>query len=414
MEYRIQRKKGKVISETRTKTDNKISVCFIERFFNMKVVIAFDSFKGCMTSVQAGRAAAQGVKRVYTDAEICIRPLADGGEGTVEALISGMNGEFHTVKVSDPLGRPVKATYGIITETHTAVIEMSAAAGITLLSESERNPMNTTTYGVGEIIRDAIKNKCRKFIIGIGGSATNDGGTGMLQALGFGFYDKSDRQVGTGARGLADIVRITDDNSISELSECSFSVACDVKNPLCGEYGCSVVYGPQKGASQKDIFLMDKWLESFAELTKKKYKYSDANLPGTGAAGGMGFAFLSYLSGELKPGVEIILKETEFENYIQNADLVITGEGMIDSQTSMGKAPSGVAKLAKKYGCPVIAFSGAVSEDAAICNQYGIDAFFPVLRKVCSLKDAMCTDTAQHNLSDTVEQVMRVWKVAGQ
>ncbi len=378
----------------------------------MKAVIAIDSFKGSMTSSQAGKAAAQGIKRVYPDAEICIRPLADGGEGTVEALVSGMNGEFQTVTVSDPLGRPVQATYGIIGPTHTAVIEMSAAAGLTLLSESERDPMNTTTYGVGEIIKDAIRNNCRKFIIGIGGSATNDGGTGMLQALGFGFYDKNGRQIQHGARGVADIVRITDSDVMKELKECSFSIACDVTNPLCGENGCSSVYGPQKGATDSDVVAMDKWLEKFAEITKKKYSHSDAKIPGTGAAGGMGFALLAYLGGELKPGVEIILKETEFEKYLENADLVITGEGKIDLQTAMGKAPSGVAKLAKKYGCAVIAFSGAVSEDASECNKYGIDAFFPILRNICSLEDAMNTANAQRNLADTVGQVMRVWKIA--
>ncbi len=378
----------------------------------MKVVIAIDSFKGCMTSAQAGNAAAEGVKRVYPDSDICIRLLADGGEGTVEALVSGMNGEIRTVTVSDPLGRPVAASYGIIRSSQTAVIEMSAASGITLLSAAERDLMNTTTYGVGQMIKDAVFNNCRKFIIGIGGSATNDGGTGMLKALGFDFYDSDGNEIGQGAKGLADISDIKDDGVLKELSECRFSIACDVKNPLCGEKGCSAVYGPQKGASQSDIILMDKWLENFAELTKKKYPDSDAKIPGTGAAGGMGFAFLSYLGGELKPGTEIILKETEFEKYLENADLLITGEGMIDSQTAMGKAPSGAAKLAKKYGCPVIAFSGAVSDDAGVCNKYGIDAFFPVLKNICTLKEAMNTDTAQRNLSDTVEQVMRVWKVS--
>lgn len=287
---------------------------------------------------------------------------------------------------------------------------MSAAAGITLIAEKERNPLNTTTYGVGELILDAITKGCRKFIVGIGGSATNDGGIGMLQALGFAFLDKNGNQVTLGAKGLEDIVEIKIDHAVRELKECSFCVACDVKNPLCGENGCSAIYGPQKGATQAMINDMDAWLGNYAKLTQKVIPASDPNTPGTGAAGGLGFAFLSYLDATLQSGIDLVIKETDLEKHIIDADVVITGEGRLDGQSYMGKAPIGVAKLAKKYKKPVVAFSGCVTDDAVICNEYGIDAFFPILRTPCSLQEAMDCDHAYKNLQDTAEQVFRLIK----
>ena len=230
----------------------------------MKVTIAIDSLKGSLTSLEAGQAAAEGIRRVYEDADICIRPLADGGEGTVEALVRGMGGELKRITVTGPLGKPVVCEYGIIKESGTAVIEMAGAAGITMVDEEERNPLYTTTYGVGEVIRDAVRSGCRRFVVGIGGSATNDGGIGMLQALGYGILDKEGRQVPYGARGLAEIASVTDDNVLPELSGCTFRIACDVTNPLCGEQGCSAVFGPQKGADPEMIRQMDGWLEHFA------------------------------------------------------------------------------------------------------------------------------------------------------
>ena len=375
----------------------------------MKAVIAIDSFKGSMTSMQAGYAIADGIKRVYADAEICVRPIADGGEGTVDALVTGMNGTLQSITVTGPLGKPVVAQYGIIDRLKTAIIEMSAAAGITLVSDSERNPMHTTTYGVGEMIKDAVLKGCRSFIIGIGGSATNDGGIGMLQALGFGILDKHGKQVPFGAKGLELIEEITDVNALPELKDCVFHIACDVTNPLCGDNGCSAVFGPQKGATASDILLMDKWLAYFAALSRAKFAHANPKTPGTGAAGGLGFAFLAYLGGKLEPGIEMILKETRLEEYIKGADVVFTGEGRMDFQTAMGKAPVGVAALAKKYGIPVLAFAGGVTKDAVECNKHGIDAFFPILRGVCTLEDAMKTENAVANLADSVEQVMRVF-----
>ncbi len=375
----------------------------------MKTVIAIDSFKGSMTSMEAGYAISDGICRVLPEAEVLVRPLADGGEGTVDALVAGMNGVQETVTVTGPLGAPVAAKYGIIGKSKSAIIEMSAAAGITLVPENERNPLNTTTYGVGNLIRDAILKGCRNFIIGIGGSATNDCGVGMLQALGFGMLDGDGNQVPYGAKGLKSIKRITDDNVIPQLEECNFQIACDVTNPLCGEEGCSAVYGPQKGADAAMVKQMDSWLSDFAALTKEKYPDADADFPGTGAAGGLGYAFMAYLNGKLEPGIEIILRETGLESYIKNSELVITGEGQLDFQTSFGKAPSGVAALAKKYNIPVIAFAGSVTKDAAECNKHGIDAFFPILRRICTLEEAMNTENAKVNLTDTAEQVMRLW-----
>lgn len=378
----------------------------------MKAVIAIDSLKGSLSSMEAGYAIAEGIKRADSNTETIVRPLADGGEGTVDALVEGMNGTACTVTVSDPLGRPISAVYGIIEESMTAIMEMSAAAGITLVTDAERNPLNTTTYGVGEMIKDAIEKGCREFIIGIGGSATNDGGIGMLQALGFGLLDKDGNQVSYGAKGLKDITTITSGNVLPQLKDCIFHIACDVNNPLCGEKGASAVYGPQKGADTAMIADMDKWLASYAALTNEQYnKTVSKETPGTGAAGGLGFAFLAYLNGSLEPGVDLILTQTKLENYIKDADVVVTGEGRLDFQTAMGKAPIGVAKLAKKYNKPVLAFAGSVTKDAVECNKNGIDAFFPILRGICTLEDAMKTENAQQNMIETVEQAFRLLKV---
>lgn len=374
----------------------------------MNVLIAIDSFKGSLTSMQAGQAAAAGIKRVYPDAKIMVRPIADGGEGTVHTLVDGMGGEMQIIKVTGPLGQAVDAEYGIIQSSKTAIIEMSAAAGITLVSATERNPLHTTTYGVGEIILDAIQKGCRNFIVGIGGSATNDGGIGMLKALGFGFLDEKGNQVPLGAKGLGKICSITDEYVLPELKECTFHIACDVTNPLCGPSGCSAVFGPQKGADHKMIVQMDEWLLKYAELVKLIRPKADRDAPGAGAAGGIGFAFMSFLNGSLRNGIDLILQETRFEQYVQQADIVVTGEGRLDAQTIMGKVPSGIAAIAKKYGKPVIGFAGCVTEDASVCNSCGIDAFFPVLRNVCTLEEAMDTDNAFANMAATAEQVFRI------
>lgn len=377
----------------------------------MKVVTAIDSFKGSLTSMEAGAAAAEGFHRVDAGIEVDVRPLADGGEGTVEALVAGMNGTLEHVMVTGPFGAPVNCAYGIIRDSMTAVIEMSGAAGITLVPRDELNPLDATTYGVGEVIRDAIEKGCRRFIVGIGGSATNDGGVGMLQALGWGFLDDNGRQIPYGAKGLKELDHITDDYVLPELASCTFRIACDVTNPLCGPEGCSAIFGPQKGATPSMIMEMDKWLAYYAAVAREKYKNADPKFPGTGAAGGLGFAFMTFLNGKLESGIKIVQEETHLEDYIKNADLVITGEGMLDYQTSMGKAPVGVASLAKKYGKPVIAFAGGVTRDATACNAKGIDAFFPIVRGVTTLEEAMKPENAKRNMTDAAEQAMRLFLI---
>ena len=374
----------------------------------MRVVVAIDSFKGSMSSLEAGEAISKGIRNAHKDAEVEIRPLADGGEGTVEALSIGMGGRLINVDVTGPIGRKVNAVYGIVDSSKTAIIEMSQAAGITLVSGNEKNPLYTTTFGVGELIKDAINKGCRHLVVGIGGSATNDCGIGMLQALGYEFLDKEGNQVGFGASGVRDIVSIRDENVIKELSECYFRVACDVNNPLCGDLGCSAIYGPQKGATKEMVADMDGWLKNYSKIVKEKYPDADCEYPGTGAAGGLGYAFFNFTNSKLESGIKIVLDETKLEEYVKDADIVVTGEGRLDHQTVMGKAPVGVANIAKKYNKKVIAFSGSVTEDAGVCNEHGIDAFFPILRRIVTLEEAMQTDTAKKNLTDTAEQVFRL------
>ena len=294
----------------------------------MKAVIAIDSFKGSMDSIEAGEAAEKGIRRVFTDAEAIVYPLADGGEGTVQALAKGLGGRLEKVKVTGPLGEPVICEYGIV-EEKTAIIEMAGAAGITLVQPKLRNPLNTTTYGVGEVIKDAIGKGCRHFIIGIGGSATNDGGIGMLQALGAEFLDEGGKQVPFGARGVEKLAAINCEHILSELKDCDFRIACDVDNPLCGENGCSHIFGPQKGATPRMAEQMDQWMRKYAKLTEEYFQevkklsadvawnpvdsegnYA-SNYPGCGAAGGLGFAFRAFLRGKLEPGINIVWKKSE-------------------------------------------------------------------------------------------------------
>ena len=374
----------------------------------MKAVVAIDSLKGSLSSMEAGNAIAEGIYRADAEAKVEVRPLADGGEGTVDALVQGMNGSLRKVRVTGPLGDKVDAAYGIIEEAKMAVIEMSAAAGITLVPDEKKNPLFTTTYGVGEMIRDAIEKGCRKFVVGIGGSATNDGGIGMLQALGYDFLNSKGNAVPYGAKGLEDLAEIRKEYVLPELAQCEFKVACDVTNPLCGPLGASAVYGPQKGATPEMVREMDQWLADYAKLAANCSERADAEHPGTGAAGGLGFAFLTFTNAVLEPGIKIVSEETKLEQYIQDADIVITGEGRLDGQTAMGKAPVGVAKLAGKYKIPVLAFAGSVTKDARKCNEEGIHAFFPILRGITTLEDAMDAENARRNLMETVEQVFRL------
>ena len=377
----------------------------------MIITTAIDSFKGSLSTFASGEAVKEGIKRVFPDAEVLISPLADGGEGTVEAIVSAACGRLQRISACGPVGCTVTAEYGIIPETNTAIIEMSSAAGITLVKEDEKNPLETTTYGVGEIILDALNKGCRKFVMGIGGSATNDCGIGMLQALGFEFNDKDGKSVCRFGKGLENIAEIKTEKADSRLKEATFLIACDVTNPLCGKNGCSAIYGPQKGATPEIIEKMDSWMRSFSELSKTINRNADPEFPGSGAAGGMGFAFRTFLGGELKSGIDIVIEQTGLEDKIKKSDFVITGEGRLDGQSAMGKAPVGVAKLSKKHGKPVFAFCGCVADDARECNKYGIDAFFPILKTPVSLAEAMDIENAYKNLCDSTEQVFRIVKL---
>ena len=375
----------------------------------MKVVIAIDSLKGSLSSMEAGTAIKDGILAAKPDAEVIVKPLADGGEGTTDALIEGMNGERIDLTVTGPMHTPVDAYYGYLKDTNTAVMEMASAAGITLVPDSEKNPLLATSYGVGEMINDAIQRGCRNFIIGIGGSVTNDGGIGMLKALGVRFLDENGEDAGEGGQALAKVARIDVSGMNPLLKECHIQVACDVNNPLCGENGSTYVYGPQKGVTEDMKKTLDEAMAHFARVTSESLENDYMNTPGAGAAGGLGFAFLAYVGATLTPGIELILDAVGLEDELSGADVVVTGEGRLDFQTAMGKAPVGVAKLAKKYNARVVAFAGSVTKDATACNKEGIDAFFPILRGVCTLADAMDPVNARNNMIATVEQVFRLF-----
>lgn len=374
----------------------------------MKVVVAIDSFKGSLSSIEAGQAVKAGVLAAHPDANVIIKPLADGGEGTTDAFIEGLGGQRIDLTVTGPMGSPVSCYYGYLEKDKTAIIEMASASGITLVPAHQKNPLTASTRGVGEMILHALEKGCRHFIIGIGGSATNDAGIGMLKALGYSFLDEQGLDVGEGAQALGKVASINAKNRHPLLDDCQFRIACDVTNPLCGENGATYIYGPQKGVTEAQKESLDQDMAHFADVTETTLNCAYKNYPGAGAAGGLGFAFLSYLHASLSPGVELILDAINLSDALNGADIVVTGEGQLDRQTAMGKAPVGVAKLAKAHGAKVLAFSGSVTKEAVACNQAGIDAFFPILRNVCTLAEAMDPATAKNNMTATAEQVFRL------
>ena len=379
-------------------TEGKINMVnhFNKSNSQKKIVVAMDSFKGSLTSLEAGNAVRDGILEKYPDFDVQIFPVADGGEGTVEALTFGKEHvQTRTIPVTGPVGTKVSAEYTIYEQAggNTAVLEMAQAAGLPLVPEERRNPMHTTTYGVGEMIRDAITCGCRRFILGIGGSATNDAGIGMLQALGYHFLDATGREVGYGAEGLAQVRSITTEDVMPELASCTFQIACDVTNPLVGAQGCSAVFAPQKGADTKMVQAMDAAMNQYADVVEDWYRKKqlvmanqqaesfeqenhDKNrmTPGSGAAGGLGYACLRFLHAALKPGIDIVLEEIQIAQAIKNADAVITGEGRFDAQTLMGKTPIGVARIAKAYEVPVYAFAGCFGSDVQVCIDSGVFA----------------------------------------
>ena len=376
----------------------------------MKVVAAIDSFKGSMTSLEVAAAFEKGVKKVYKDAEFIKIPLADGGEGTVKALIDNLDGKMVNIKVKDPLMRDIDSFYGISGDGKTAVIEMAAASGLPLLSPDERNPLKATTFGTGELIKDALEKGCREFIIGIGGSATNDAGTGMLSALGYIFLDENGNELEPNGENLINIKSFKDDKVMKEVSEAKFLIACDVDNPFYGTNGAAHVYGKQKGATGDIIKILDDGMRNFSNVIEKIKKTDISNISGAGAAGGLGGAFTAFFNSELKPGIDIITEKIELENKINGSDYVITGEGRIDFQSAMGKTPSGVAKLAKKFGIPVIAIGGSVDDEIGNIYDCGITAAFSIIDSPMTLGEAMDTKNAQRLVEKTAEQIFRLIK----
>lgn len=376
----------------------------------MNVIVAIDSLKGSLSSLQAGAAAKAGILRAIPAATVSVKPVADGGEGTVTALVSGLSDESVTIPVTGPLGETVEAAYGILPD-HTAVIEMAEAAGLPLVPAEKRNPMNTTTYGVGEMILHALDCGCRNFIIGIGGSATNDGGTGMLRALGCRFRKADGSEIALGAQELSELATIETEALDQRLEESHFSIACDVTNPLCGTNGASYIFAPQKGADPATVQKLDVALAHLADMTAATLGTDLRDQPGAGAAGGLGFAFASYLNGTLRPGVDIVLDAVLPESELRAADIVVTGEGRFDGQTAMGKAPVGIARRAKACGCKVIVLAGSVEHSGARAIQQNpplIDAVFPILPGAMTLEEAMHEDVAYENMKFTAEQVFRV------
>lgn len=374
----------------------------------MKAVIAIDSFKGSLSSLEGGEQIALGIKEVYPDAHTVVLPLADGGEGTTEALVSATGGQYRTVQVTGPLKEQVQAVYGILGDGGTAVIEVAAACGLPLVPAERRNPLVTTTYGVGELILDAIQQGCRQFVIGLGGSATSEAGIGMLQALGYRFLDEAGQEAGDGGDALLRIHRIDASGANPALQNCVFHVACDVTNPLYGPSGAAAVFAPQKGASSEAVVLLDRGLENFAQVVQHSLGTDMQGIAGAGAAGGLGAAFAVFLQGQLQSGIELVLDRIGIKSHLDGADWVITGEGRLDGQTLMGKAPAGIAAIADKLGVRVIALAGGVTPEASALNGLGIDAYFPIVNGPVSLEQAMEPEEAKRNMRRTAEQLFRL------
>ncbi|EIY4752349.1 glycerate kinase [Vibrio cholerae] len=373
----------------------------------MKVVIAPDSFKESLTAKQVCDAIQAGLARVWHDAKFVAIPVADGGEGTVQSLVDATQGRLVEVKVMGPQGKRVEAFYGMLGDNQTAVIEMAAASGLHHVPVAQRDPKLTTSFGTGELIRHALDQGVTKLIIGLGGSATNDGGVGMLAALGTRFTNADGDPIQLTGGGLRELTHIDLQDFDPRLQHCDILVACDVNNPLCGDKGASAVFGPQKGATPEDVQLLDGALRQFGLLTEKVTGKMVLESAGAGAAGGMGAALLAYTQARLRPGIEIVLETVQLAHQVSDADLVITGEGRIDSQTVHGKTPMGVAKVAKRFDVPVLALCGCTGDNYQAVYQCGIDAVFAAVPRAMSLEDAL--KESDFNLADLAENVARLW-----
>ncbi|MDR1368789.1 MAG: glycerate kinase [Dysgonamonadaceae bacterium] len=377
-----------------------------------KIVIAIDSFKGCLSSIEAGQAASEGVRLFNPACETIVIPIADGGEGILNVLTSATGGQYISVYAHNPLMELIETQYGISGDGKTALIEMAAISGLPLVPEDKRNPMKTTTFGTGELIKDALEKGCREFIIGIGGSATNDAGLGMLQALGYRFLDRQGNELGQGGEIMKDVACIDFKNIHPALKESRFTVACDVNNPFYGTNGAAYVFARQKGAGDEMIKRLDEDMKSLSEIIKQTTGKDISNYPGSGAAGGMGGGFLAFLSATLKPGIKLMLDTLHFQDKIKNADFIITGEGRVDKQTTMGKVPSGILEEAKKQNIPVIVIAGGV-EDVREMNRAGFCGVFSIVPGPVSLEKAMQSDYAKANITGLVSQICNIIQIAG-
>ncbi|TFE23574.1 glycerate kinase [Cohnella luojiensis] len=373
----------------------------------MKIVIAPDSFKGSISARKAALAIQEGILRAGPNIETVIVPMADGGEGTVESLVAATNGHLQEVVVKDPLGRDVNAVYGILGHDNTCVIEIASASGLPLLRKEERNPMLTTSYGTGELILHALNKGCRKFIIGLGGSGTNDGGAGMLQALGIKLLDSGGKHLPFGGGSLDLLADIDLSGLDPRVREAEFIVACDVDNPLVGPSGASAVYGPQKGATPEMVEVLDRNINHYANIIEKKTNISIHHKFGAGAAGGLGGAFQAFFNAKMERGIEIIMKQTGLKQKLYGASLLITGEGQMDFQTARGKTPAGVARLAKSMGIPTFAIVGSIGPGIEQLSNMGIEAVFSIVNKPMDIKEAM--KDSYDLLSSAAEQVVRVY-----
>lgn len=377
----------------------------------MKILIAPDSFKESLSAEEVAKAIGRGFQEIYPDAELVLLPVADGGEGTTDSLVAATRGQRFTQQATGPLDKPVEAFWGLLGDGQTAVVETAAASGLDLIDSSQHDPLTATTRGTGELILAAMDQGAKHIIVGLGGSATNDGGAGMLQALGVGLLDTSGEQIPSGGAGLAKLDRIDLSNVDPRLADVRFDVACDVDNQLTGDNGASAIFGPQKGATPEMVKTLDANLTHFAAITQQATNIDIVNVRGAGAAGGLGGAFIGFLNATLKSGIDIVLDAVEYENHLQNVSLVITGEGRIDSQTIRGKTPIGVSKRAKAFGnIPVIALAGSVSEDSAVVHEHGIDALFSVVPGVVSLENALAD--ADENLYRTARNVAKIWQMS--
>ena len=376
----------------------------------MKIVIAPDSFKGCLSAAQVCEAIQAGIRAADADITCEKVPLADGGEGTVDALVRATGGRFISAVVEGPLGEPVEAQFGILGDQETAVIEMAAASGLPLIPEEQRDPTRTTTYGTGQLIAAALDAGCRRLVVGVGGSATTDGGAGMAQALGARMLDSQGRQITRVSGGeLRNVAKIDTSDFDPRIGESTMQVACDVDNPLLGNRGAARVYGPQKGATPAQVEELEMGLAHFAKLLERDLGKSVADVPGAGAAGGLGAGLLAFCDAQLQPGIDIVLDVVKLAEKAAGAELLITGEGKIDSQTAFGKAPIGALRIGQQLGVPVIAIGGSIASDASQLNEHGFAALFSCLTEPMSLSEAMRPQTARQMLKTTAEQITRLW-----